>query len=74
MNHSVFLFAWVRSLPATDLMVVLTKSDKLSKSELAASRKAIATRLEIHDEDLIASSVTKKNGIDEIRRAMIARL
>lgn len=73
-EHDMQMFAWVRSLPATDLMVVLTKSDKLSKSELATSRKAISGQLEIHDEDLIASSVTKKNGIDEIRRAMIARL
>lgn len=73
-EHDMQMYAWTRQLPATDVMVVLTKSDKLSKSELAASRRVVAGQLKIDDEDLIASSSAKKRGIDEIRRAMIARL
>ena len=73
-EHDMQMYAWTRSLPATDVMVVLTKSDKLSKSELSASRRAVAERLEMGDEDLIAASSTKKSGIEEIRRAMTARM
>ncbi len=73
-EHDIPMFEWARSLPATDVMVVLTKSDKLSNNELAESRRAIARELQIHDEDLIAASSVKKRGIDEIRRAIQTRL
>lgn len=73
-EHDLQMHAWTRSLPATDVMVVLTKSDKLSSNQLNVSRRAVAEQLEVDDEDLIVASSLKKRGIDEIRRAMIARL
>lgn len=73
-EHDLQMYAWARTLPATDLMVVLTKSDKLSGSQLKESRRNVARQLEIDDEDLIVASSVRKRGIEEIRRAMKARL
>ena len=40
---------WARALDGVDEKIVLTKSDKLSNNQLAASRRAIAQELEIDD-------------------------
>lgn len=73
-EHDLEMHAWARSLPSCEEVVVLTKTDKVSKSELAASRRAVANQLEIDDADLISASSVKKTGIDQIRREMLARL
>jgi GTP-binding protein len=65
---------WARALEGVGERVVLTKSDKLSNNQLAASRRGIARDLEIDDAELIASSVVTKKGINEIRRDLFARL
>lgn len=65
---------WARDLESVEERVVLTKSDKLSNSQLTTSRRDIAGELEIDDAQLIAASVVNKKGIDQIRREMITRM
>jgi GTP-binding protein EngB required for normal cell division len=65
---------WARDLESVDERIVLTKADKLSNNQLLASRRGIASELEVDDAQLIAASVVSKKGIDEIRREMIARM
>jgi GTP-binding protein len=65
---------WARDLESVDERIVLTKSDKLSNSQLTTSRRNIASELEIDDAQLISASVVSKKGIDQIRREMIARM
>ena len=57
-----------------DERVVLTKSDKLSNNQLTTSRRGIAKELQIDDARLIAASAVTKQGIDQIRREIFARL
>lgn len=73
-EHDRQMHEWARALEGVTEKVVLTKVDKLSNNQLAASRRAIAQELEIDDAQLIAASAVTKKGIDEIRREMIARL
>ena len=54
--------------------VLLTKSDKLSNSQLSSSREAIAGELGIEREEMIACSVVTKQGIEQVRREIAARL
>lgn len=65
---------WARSLPEIGERIVLTKSDKLSNNQLASSVRGIAERLELGVDDVIVTSTVAKRGINDIRRAMIARL
>jgi GTP-binding protein len=73
-EHDLAMHGWARALEGVAEKVVLTKSDKLSNNQIAQQRRAIATQLEMDDEDLITASVVSKKGIDQIRREMIARL
>ena len=73
-EHDLSMHQWARSLPGIVEKIVLTKSDKLSNNQIAQQRRAIAGQLEVDDEDLITASVVNRNGIDQIRREMIARL
>ena len=57
-----------------DEKIVLTKSDKLSKTQLVKNRKDIAEALGIETTNLIDASVVTKNGVDQLRREMFARL
>jgi GTP-binding protein len=59
---------------ALDERVVLTKSDKLSKNQLAKSRMVIAEEMQLDPRTLIESSATTRKGIDEVRREIAARL
>ncbi len=73
-EHDLKMHEWARELADVDERIILTKSDKLSNSQLATSRRAIAKELDLDEAELIpASSVTKK-GIDQIRREIFARL
>jgi GTP-binding protein len=54
--------------------VVLTKSDKLSKTQLIKSRQDAARELGVDAEAVIPASAVTKQGIDQIRREIFARL
>ena len=54
--------------------IVLTKSDKLSKNQLARQKQLIAAELGIDPGSLIASSTEKGLGIEEVRREITSRL
>lgn len=72
-EHDRQMHEWARSLTIAE-KVVLTKSDKLSNNQLAVSRRAIATDLNVDPADLIPASAVTKKGIDDIRREIYARL
>jgi GTP-binding protein len=72
-EHDLQMHEWARTLTIGE-KVVLTKTDKLSNNQLAASRLAIATELQIEPDDLLATSAETKKGIDDIRREIYARL
>ncbi|MDP9359948.1 MAG: YihA family ribosome biogenesis GTP-binding protein, partial [Acidobacteriota bacterium] len=57
-----------------DERILLTKSDKLSKSQLLKSKAAIAKELQITEDRLIASSTVTKTGIEDVRREIASRL
>lgn len=57
-----------------DERILLTKSDKLSNNQLVKSRMEIARDLQITEERLIACSVMKGNGIEQVRREIASRL
>ena len=73
-DHDLAMHGWARALDGLAEKVVLTKSDKLSKTQVAARRKAISEQLQMDDRNLITASTVTKQGIDQIRREMIARL
>jgi GTP-binding protein len=54
--------------------ITLTKSDKLSKNQLARQRQLIARELEIDPASLITSSTETGTGIEEVRREIAAGL
>ena len=72
-EHDRQMHEWASSLDI-DERVVLTKSDKLSNNQLAASRREIAKELNVDPEILIPASTVTKKGIDDIRREIYARL
>ena len=57
-----------------DERILLTKSDKLSKSQLAKQRNAIAAELDLDPQMLITSSAVTKQGIVDVRREIASRL
>jgi len=57
-----------------DERILLTKSDKLSNNQLVKSRTEIARDLQITEDRLIACSVMKGNGIEQVRREIASRL
>jgi len=64
---------WTRDA-GVDWRVLLTKSDKLSNSQLLQQRQRIAEELKIDTGDLIPFSAVTKKGIDEVRREIISRI
>ena len=54
--------------------IVLTKSDKLSSTELIRQRKEIARSYERDAADLIPFSIVTKSGIEQIRREITSRI
>lgn len=64
---------WTRTA-GVDERIVLTKSDKLSKNQLANSRKTIAKELEVDPAILVPASAVTKQGIDDVRREIAGRL
>jgi len=72
-EHDAQMHDWTTSA-GIDEKILLTKSDKLSKTELLKSRKEIADALGIETSNLIDASVVTKQGVDQIRREMSARM
>ena len=72
-SGDIELHEWMRSA-SVDRKLVLTKSDKLSKSQLAASRAAIARELDVAAEEVISLSTVTRQGVDQVRREMFSRL
>jgi GTP-binding protein len=54
--------------------LIMTKSDKLSKNQLAQSRAEIARQTDVPPGDVIAFSSVTKQGIEDVRREIAARL
>jgi GTP-binding protein len=54
--------------------LVMTKSDKLSRSQLMKSKAMIAGEMEVSPENVIAFSAMTKQGIEDVRREIAARL
>ena len=73
-EHDLQMHGWARALEDVTEKVILTKTDKLSNNQLITSRRQIAGALEMDEADLIAASSVTKQGIDQIRREMYARL
>lgn len=73
-DHDLEMHSWARELAGVDEKIVLTKTDKLSNNQLAASRRAIAADLDVEEADLITASVISRKGVDQIRKEMIHRL
>lgn len=59
------LHEWLRATDV-DWRIVMTKSDKLKRSEIAASTKAIAGELEEPRERLIPFSTVTRSGVDAV--------
>lgn len=84
----IFLLLDVRRVPSSEDLtmhewaaragiaerILLTKSDKLSKNEMAKQMKTIAVEMEIEPEALIACSAVTKQGITEVRREIASCL
>ena len=72
-EHDLQMHQWTREA-AIDERIVMTKSDKLSKTQLARSRSVLAADLEIAAEEIIPFSAVTKQGAHEVRREIAARL
>ncbi|MBE7560357.1 YihA family ribosome biogenesis GTP-binding protein [bacterium] len=67
------MWEWIVAAGAPH-QLVLTKTDKLSRSELVQQRRALAAALGVPPEVLIAYSTLKKEGRAELLAAIAARL
>lgn len=72
-EHDLQMHRWSRETSIEE-RVVMTKSDKLSSTQLARSRAAIAGDLEIHPGEIIPFSAVTKTGAHEVRREIVSRL
>ena len=72
-EEDLSMHEWTRE-SGIDERILLTKSDKLSNSQLVKSRVTIAKELELSDAELIVSSAVTKKGIEEVRREIASRL
>jgi GTP-binding protein len=72
-DHDMQMHSWTMAA-GIDERIVLTKSDKLSNSQLAKNTTEIAGELGLDKKALIPSSVVTKKGIDELRREIASRL
>ncbi len=72
-EHDLRMHEWTNAAEI-DERIVLTKTDKLSKTQLVKSRMEVAKELDVDPDELIAASAVTKKGIDQIRREMFARM
>jgi len=57
-----------------DEKLIMTKSDKLSRNQLEKSRAMIAGETKVAPENVIAFSSVTKQGVEDVRREIAARL
>jgi GTP-binding protein len=57
-----------------DGRLLMTKSDKLSRNQLVKNKATIAAGMGVTLDDVIAVSTVTKQGIDDVRREIAARL
>ena len=57
-----------------DEKLIMTKSDKLSRNQLAKSRAMIASETSVEPANVIPFSSVTKQGIEDVRREIAARL
>jgi len=72
-DHDKQMHSWTMAA-GIDERIVLTKSDKLSNSQLARNTTEIAGELSVDKKAVIPSSVVTGKGIDEVRREIASRL
>jgi GTP-binding protein len=72
-DHDMQMHDWTDGA-GIDECVVMTKSDKLSRNELARQLAAIARELEISSDQMIACSVETGQGIEQVRKEITSRL
>jgi len=65
-EQDIFLNEWFAKVEGLKVIYVLTKSDKLSKSDVNMQKKKIAESLKINADDMICYSVPKKSGKMEL--------
>ena len=72
-DHDKQLHQWTERAGIGE-RVLLTKSDKLSRTELGKQRAVIARELSVPSDEMIACSVITKRGIEEVRREIASRV
>ena len=72
-ENDLHMHQWARELGRDD-RIVLTKTDKLSKSQLMKRRTTIAKEMNIDPEEMIPFSAVTKQGVEQIRREIASRL
>jgi GTP-binding protein len=72
-EHDLAMHEWTRDL-GRDERVVLTKVDKLSKSQLMQRRASIAKDMNLEPQELILFSAVTKQGAEQIRREIASGL
>lgn len=72
-EHDLRMHEWTKAA-GIDERVVMTKSDKLSNTQLARSRAELAKDLGMPAEELIPFSAVTKEGIEDLRREISSRL
>ena len=72
-DEDLMMHEWTLA-SGVDERVVLTKCDKLSRNELAKSKATIARELALLPDQLLPTSVVKKEGIESLRREIASRL
>jgi GTP-binding protein len=65
---------WFATLGVPNLMVVLSKCDKLSKNELSKKIQSTKVIFKNHKVDILATSVLSKQGIQDLRNKMFSWL
>lgn len=72
-EHDLQMHEWATSIGIEE-KILLTKSDKLSNQQLMKQRAAIAGDLKLDPAGLLPVSTVTRNGIEQVRREMFARL
>jgi GTP-binding protein len=72
-DHDKQMHSWTMDA-GIDERIVLTKSDKLSNSQLAKNTTEIAGQLGLDKKGVIPASVVTGKGIEEVRREIASRL
>ncbi|MBN2545006.1 MAG: YihA family ribosome biogenesis GTP-binding protein [Spirochaetes bacterium] len=69
-EHDIFLKEWFEKIEGLKVIYILTKSDKLSKSDINNQIKKISAHLNINLSDMICYSVPKKTGKAEFLKKL----